>query len=61
MPTNGVGMEGNIDDIDELSGNQLQTCKRRRSADGFAYDEHIVLDRDEGVAQRCTIIMIDLG
>jgi hypothetical protein len=28
-------MEGNKDDIDELSRNQLQTCKRRHSADGL--------------------------
>jgi hypothetical protein len=35
MPANGIGMEGNKDDIDELSGNQLQMCKRRRSADGL--------------------------
>ncbi len=36
MPTNGIGMEGNKDDIDEFSRNQLQMCKRRRFADGFA-------------------------
>jgi hypothetical protein len=28
---------------------------------GWQKNEHIILDRDEGLAQRCAIIVIDLG
>ena len=60
MPANGIGMEGNEDDIEELRWNQLQTCIRRCSAYWFLQYQHVVLNRDEGLAQWAAIIVIDL-
>jgi hypothetical protein len=35
VTANGIGMEGNEDDIEELRWNQLQTCEGRRSCNRF--------------------------
>ena len=60
MPTNMIRVEGNKQDVIQLSWNQSQARIRIAAANRLPKDEHVILNRDKRLAQRPAKIMIDL-
>jgi hypothetical protein len=53
MTTQCVGVEScNKEDIKQLSWDQLQTPVRRRPTYRLLQYQHVILDQDQGLAQR---------
>jgi hypothetical protein len=60
ITTHSIGVECNEEEILQLLWDQLQTCVRRHPAYWFLHDQHVILNRDEGLAQWSAIVMVDL-
>jgi hypothetical protein len=61
MPTDGIRVEGNEQNVTQLAWNQGQARIRIVAADRLAKDEHVILNRDKWMAQWFAKVMIDLG
>ena len=59
MTTHCVGVECNKEDIKQLSWDQLQMHVRRRPAYRLLQYQHVILDRDQGLAQRSAVVVVD--
>ncbi len=60
MTAHSIGVECNKKDIGQLLWNQLQARVRQRSAYWFFHNQHVILNRDEGLAQWSGIFVVDL-
>jgi hypothetical protein len=61
ITTHSIGVECNKEEIQQLLWDQLQMRVRQRPAYWFFHDQHVILNRDEGLAQWSAIIMVDLA